>query len=225
MSRRPHHPKAFPFGAWPMLRARRVGRALRAVQEEEPVKPAAEPGAEEPADEASGIPSGTGDPQPKPDSAPQPEQARVIGKDGKRYPKKRPAKSKPKRAARESLRTPASSLAIRRFGDRAQFIKKPSETIEDFIKLVEDARLATLSCPRIGPVLDRGNFAAALGFGRSDLRLHRMPMPQERRHERELQGGEYRTTPELVWRPSTSYRRWHVRRSPTLSGIRLLNLG
>jgi ParB-like nuclease domain len=178
--------------------------AHRAVQEE-PVKPpveeemepplAGKPGAEESADEASGVPAGTGvpqlkpepaprpnpepAPQPKPEPAPQPkpESKRVIGKDGKSYSKKQPAKSKPTTGQKPAANTRDQAVVA----ICAQLAKKPRETIEDFIKLMDDARRPTLKLPESARFHIVMNFAAALGFGAADLLLHLQtkPMPQD----------------------------------------------
>jgi hypothetical protein len=149
----------------------------RAVQEE-PVKPPIEEienslagnlDAEEPADNASGVPGGTPDQQPKPEPAPQlkPEPKRVIGKDGKRYSKKRPAKSKPTGEKPFHNAKLIRDDAVVIIG--SELAKKSRETIECFIKLMEDARIPVLKIGDETRVALAVKFAAALGFGPEDL--------------------------------------------------------
>jgi hypothetical protein len=170
--------------------------AHRAVQEE-PVKPPIEEienslagnlDAEEPADDASGVPAGTPVQQPKPEPAPQPkpeaaaqtkpepaqqpkpEPERVIGKDGKRYSKKQPAKSKPTDHKPFHNVKPIRDEAVVIIG--SELTKMPRGTIESLIKLMEGARISVLKIGDEARIALVVKFAAALGFGRDDLLLH-----------------------------------------------------
>jgi ParB-like chromosome segregation protein Spo0J len=152
--------------------------AVHRALQEEPVKP--EPAAPEVLENSSAeiqaSQGGTPDPQPKPEPAPQPkpeEPKRVIGKDGKSYSKKQPTKSKPtsqSSPAKKTIGKVTCDQAVVVIG--AELSRRPRETIERFIKLMQGAR---------GPVLDIGEpmrmelamkFASALGFGPDDLLLH-----------------------------------------------------
>jgi ParB/RepB/Spo0J family partition protein len=150
------------------------------VKDPEPVMPAAAdeiegaPDAKPSADEASpSVPSGTPVPQPKPEPVPQPnpELKRVIGKDGRSYKKKQPAKSK------ATNQTPANTgkplirdRVVMLIG--SELTRKPRETIEDFINLMRDARGPVLKLSESVRFETVMKFAAALGFDSDDLRLH-----------------------------------------------------
>jgi hypothetical protein len=96
---------------------------------------------------------------------------RVIGKDGRSYKKKQPAKSKP------TNQTPANTgkplirdRVVMLIG--SELTRKPRETIEDFINLMRDARGPVLKLSESVRFETVMKFAAALGFDSDDLRLH-----------------------------------------------------
>lgn len=102
---------------------------------------------------------------------PNPELKRVIGKDGRSYKKKQPAKSK------ATNQTPANTgkplirdRVVMLIG--SELTRKPRETIEDFINLMRDARGPVLKLSESVRFETVMKFAAALGFDSDDLRLH-----------------------------------------------------